>query len=129
MTAIEVSAAVVWKGPRVLLARRSPGRREAGKWEFPGGKREAHETLAESLVRELKEEFSVRAVVGEELLRSEHSYPHGRICLVAFRTVLLDEPLASTDHDRIDWVSLDHLLGYELSEADVPVARFLFQTL
>jgi 8-oxo-dGTP diphosphatase len=44
----------------VLLARRSPQRNTyPGLWSFPGGHVEENETLAEALVRELREEVGV----------------------------------------------------------------------
>lgn len=44
---------------RVLLARRPPGRPAAGYWEFPGGKAEPGEPLAQALARELREELGI----------------------------------------------------------------------
>lgn len=126
---VEVTAAVVQKGATVLLTRRSPGRKEAGKWEFPGGKREQGETLAMALAREIWEEFSVKAEIGKEICRTVYTYPHGQICLIAFFAVLEEEPLVSTDHDAIEWVPLSGLLQYDLSPADVPVARHLTQNI
>src|SRR5262249_27719185 len=42
------------------LARRSPHRRAyGGLWSFPGGHQEPGETLAEALVREVREEIGV----------------------------------------------------------------------
>ena len=35
---ITVTAAILFKGDQVLIGRRKPGLRHAGKWEFPGGK-------------------------------------------------------------------------------------------
>ncbi len=122
---VDVTAAVIIDGGCVLLARRSPWKREAGKWEFPGGKREAGETLQESLVRELREEFGVNATVFEELIRKPHEYPHGGINLIAFKTVLHAHPSKSTDHDRIEWVPLEFLSSYELAPADVCIAEYL----
>jgi len=121
----EVTAAVIVDGSLVLLARRSPGKQEAGKWEFPGGKREPNETLKECLVRELREEMGVDACIHQELIRCEYEYSHGRINLVAFNTQLQGAPLVSKDHDQIMWIPIDSLLTYELAPADVPIAEFL----
>ncbi len=122
---IEVTAAVVLRNDCVLIARRSGGKREAGKWEFPGGKREDGESLGEALYRELLEEFGVESVIHEELVRSRHEYPHGCIELIALRTDLVENPKVMADHDRIEWVPLVRLWEYDLAPADVPVARFL----
>jgi 8-oxo-dGTP diphosphatase len=45
---------------KVLLARRSPHRAAyPGRWSFPGGHVEGHESLTEALVREVQEEVGV----------------------------------------------------------------------
>lgn len=50
-------------GIQVLVARRRPGRRFAGFWEWPGGKIEAGESPAQAAVRELQEETGITAAV------------------------------------------------------------------
>jgi 8-oxo-dGTP diphosphatase len=45
---------------KVLLVRRSPHRGAyPGRWSFPGGHVEPHETLTEALIREIREELAV----------------------------------------------------------------------
>lgn len=66
---------------RFLMTSRPPGKVYAGHWEFPGGKLEAGETVAEALRRELQEELGI--TIGEvhpwqvELM----DYPHARVRL------------------------------------------------
>ena len=49
----EVTAGLIWKGDMLLVAQRRPDGMLGGMWEFPGGKRESGETLAECLRREI----------------------------------------------------------------------------
>ena len=52
----DVTAAVIRRNGRVLIAQRPLGGRLGGLWEFPGGKVESGETLPQCLRREIKEE-------------------------------------------------------------------------
>jgi len=63
MNSLDVCAAVVFRGGKLLLATRRTGSRYAGLWEFPGGKVEEGESFEECIVRELREElaFSVHS--------------------------------------------------------------------
>ena len=72
---IEVVAGVFVRGGRVLACQRPPGGHHPGKWEFPGGKVEAGESLQQALRRVLREELNVVATVGSVLWRAEHQYP------------------------------------------------------
>ena len=59
-----VVAAVIERGGRILVSQRGPGAGQAGRWEFPGGKREAGEDDQAALARELREELGVDLEVG-----------------------------------------------------------------
>lgn len=59
-----VVAALIERGGRLLVSQRGPGAGQPGRWEFPGGKREAGETDAQALARELSEELGVDLEVG-----------------------------------------------------------------
>src|SRR5213079_1402149 len=74
---LRVVAAVIRRGGNVLLTQRPPGGPLGLLWEFPGGKVERGETVAQALARELHEELGVRAVAGETLEIVSHDYPGG----------------------------------------------------
>ncbi|HEX2507196.1 MAG TPA: NUDIX domain-containing protein, partial [Miltoncostaeaceae bacterium] len=59
-----VVAAVIERGGRILVSQRGPGVGQSGRWEFPGGKREAGESDRAALVRELREELGVDVDIG-----------------------------------------------------------------
>ena len=69
-----VTAAIILRDDRVLLARRSSGQKLAGFWEFPGGKVEAGETPESCLARELEEELGIGVHVGRKFAESLHQY-------------------------------------------------------
>ncbi len=54
---------VIWKGDSVLLIRRGREPR-LGQWSLPGGAQELGETLAQALVREVREEAGIEIEPG-----------------------------------------------------------------
>ena len=70
-----IVAAVIITAGRVLACERSSPPEAAGRWEFPGGKREAGESLEEAMRRELIEELSARFAVGERVETVRWDYP------------------------------------------------------
>ena len=120
---LTVTAALIRKEGKILVARRRPGLRHAGRWEFPGGKPEAGETPEEAIIREIQEELgittSVTAYVGESIANNGER----KIRLLAFELSWDEGTLAPTDHDRIEWALPEALLTYDLLEPDRPIAR------
>lgn len=115
--AIEVVAAVIERGGRVLIARRHVGSHLGGLWEFPGGKRQDGETAEAALVREIREELDAAVSVGELLDDVEWRYPEKTVRLRFFRCALEGEPRAAEDQE-IAWVAPADLGGYEFPPAD-----------
>jgi 8-oxo-dGTP diphosphatase len=62
-----VTAAILRKEGKILIAKRQSGDAFEGKWEFPGGKIEEGETPEQCLRRELFEEFGIDASIGNLL--------------------------------------------------------------
>ena len=120
---ITVTAAILSKDNKILLARRNSKTKHAGKWEFPGGKMEQDESGKQCLSREIKEEFSIDITVNEFFAESIHEYEHAKIRLLAYRITWVSGKMAPKDHDRIAWVSPDKLLEYDLLPADIPIAQ------
>lgn len=122
-----VTAAIIREGTRVLLARRGPGEKLAGLWEFPGGKVEDGETLEACLTRELLEELGIRVRVGAIVTESVYEYAHGAIRLIALEAMLLEGTLTLSVHDQAAWVEVASLRQFALAPADLPIAETLMR--
>jgi 8-oxo-dGTP diphosphatase len=120
-----VTAAVVIREKRVLIARRAAGQSNAGMWEFPGGKIEKNETPEECLARELKEELNVESTIHEKITESAYTYDHGSFVICAYKVTLNSEIQMLTVHDEIKWVDVDNVREYPLSPADIPIAEHI----
>ena len=64
-----------------LLTSRPPGKAYAGYWEFPGGKLEAGESVAQALTRELTEELGIAIGPVTPWKVSMVDYPHALVRL------------------------------------------------
>lgn len=121
---ILVTAALISGPPRDgqptwLLARRSSPGSGNGCWEFPGGKVEPGETAAEALKREIEEELSVPATIGDRLMVLTYAYPERRVILIGLETRLENENWQLSVHDDIRYATAREALGLNLLPADV----------
>ena len=107
---------------RVLASRRTAPPHLAGYWEFPGGKVEDGETDAQALVRELREELQLDAVVGErfggDLLIGDTAVMRVYLCEAT------GEP-AMVDHDAHRWLAADELDEVAWIPVDLPLVEDL----
>ncbi|WP_433709051.1 (deoxy)nucleoside triphosphate pyrophosphohydrolase [Paenibacillus illinoisensis] len=122
-----VTAAIFQKENTILIARRGPQDKHAGKWEFPGGKVEPGETMEACLKREIQEELGIVISVDGLFGESIYSYVLGTIKLVAFRVTWLSGDLQLADHDVVEWISIKDLLNYDYLPADVPFVNQLMK--
>jgi 8-oxo-dGTP diphosphatase len=126
MTHLIVTAAIIERDGRLLVTRRQAGTHLAGVWEFPGGKCEAGETLAEGMARELDEELGVRAVVGDEVFTTSHAYAD-RVVELHFLACIIDgEPEARLGQE-MRWVTRAELRGLEFPPADAELIQRLVE--
>jgi len=94
-----------------LLIRRGRTPR-LGEWSIPGGKVHHGETLHDAALRELYEETSVRAQIGELLAVYEIIEPQFHYVLIDYRADWLSgEPLAGDDADEARFMLLDEAMS------------------
>lgn len=123
---IEVAAGIVTDAQsRILLMQRLPGKHLAGLWEFPGGKVEPGETVAQALVRELEEELGIEVHGSTPVISVPWDYPEKSVRLHALRvTAWSGEPHAREGHP-LRWVDLRDMDAAEMPAADAPILAAL----
>ncbi|MFI8012095.1 (deoxy)nucleoside triphosphate pyrophosphohydrolase [Acinetobacter sp. ABJ_C4_1] len=128
MKSLKVVAAVIWHQNKILCALKGEHKYPyiSNKYEFPGGKVEADETLEQALVREIKEELNLDIDVTGYLLTVEHSYPNFNIELATFMCVTTTiEELALSEHQDVQWRTIDELEQLDWAAADIPIVKYL----
>ena len=123
---VDVVAAVIERNGCVLVCQRKRGQRHALKWEFPGGKVEPGETLPEALARELREELSLDARIGDQIGAHEVRYPNGPpIRLHFFRVTEFSGEPVNLEFEQILWARRDRLPDYDFLDGDVAFVKQL----
>lgn len=108
-------------GGRVLIAQRRAGTPGAGKWEFPGGKREANESIQAALARELDEELGIQVQQLRPMLRFHHDYADRRVLLDVWRVLEWRGQPVGREGQIIAWCAPLRLMDYDLLSANKPI--------
>jgi 8-oxo-dGTP diphosphatase len=125
-----VVAAIIRRGGRILICRRTAAQAHALKWEFPGGKVEEGESPPQALGRELQEELDVRARPGDEAGRYEFCYPGKSTILLIFYAVSdFDGEPRNCVFEEIRWVAPDELTQFDFLEGDVEFVKRLAKSM
>ena len=124
-----VTAAVISRDGRVLLAQRHNQSLLGGLWEFPGGTMEDQDLdLDACLRREIAEELGVPIMVKSSFGSYKHAYTHFKITLHAFMCELASDdepqPLAS---QALEWVAVEDLGDYPMGKVDRLIANRLIK--
>ncbi len=120
-----VTAAVIQRGSQVLLARRPAGGLLGGLWEFPGGKTQPGESLAECLRREIREELGVEIEIGAEFGVYQHAYTHFKVTLHAFLCRLNGGEPQALHASELRWADPGGLESFPMGKIDRQISRRL----
>ena len=118
----QVTAAIITRGRKILLAERPSKGLLGGLWEFPGGKVERGESLKFCLKREIREELGVEIKVGEQVGIYHHAYSHFRITLYAFLCKLIHGEPRPIEAACLEWVTSSELSKYPMGKVDRQIA-------
>jgi 8-oxo-dGTP diphosphatase len=123
---MNVVAGIVVRNGSILICQRKADQQHAGKWEFPGGKVEAHEEFHSALRRELREELAISATIGEEIARYEYCYPGRKpIQLIFFRIADFTGEPQNLIFEQIRWEKAKNLPAYDFLEGDIDFVKRL----
>lgn len=110
----------------VLICQRRPDQPMSLKWEFPGGKIEPGESAEEALIRELREELGIEAVIGPRITQLRHRYRNGAAIDLQFFIVReFAGPLENRIFNDVRWSSLTALPAFDFLAADLTLIRDL----
>jgi len=117
-----VTAAILRRNGKILLAKRPSKGLLGGMWEFPGGKVEAGETVKDCLAREIREELGVEINIGESLGTYHHAYTHFRITLHAFLCEIINGEPKPLEAESLAWVPPGELARFPMGKVDRQIA-------
>lgn len=123
--AVEVVAALIWRGDRFLACQRPAHKARGLLWEFVGGKVEPGETKEEALVRECREELGVTVRVGEVFTELTHVYPDLTVHLTLFHAAIPEGEPQKLEHNDLRWITVGEMDDYPFCPADETILQKL----
>jgi len=123
---VDVAVAVLIRSDgAALLAQRPSGKVYSGYWEFPGGKIEPGEPVAEALKREIREELEIEIECAYPWITRVFTYPHATVRLHFYRVTAWHGEPRALEHQAIAWQRPEAVMVAPLLPANGPVLRSL----
>jgi 8-oxo-dGTP diphosphatase len=123
---VDVAAAVLIRADGAALLAQRPGDKVySGYWEFPGGKIEPGERVAEALGREIREELGVEIERAYPWITRVFTYPHAKVRLHFHRVYAWRGEPRALEHQALVWQRPEAITVDPLLPANGPVLRGL----
>lgn len=120
----QVVAAIIVRGPEILICQRTKHQPMPFQWEFPGGKIEPGEEPKAALHRELEEELAIRATIGPEVATIAHNYRNGGgVELHFFLVEHFEGEIENRIFKDVRWVEREKLPEFDFLEADKALVK------
>jgi 8-oxo-dGTP diphosphatase len=119
-----VTAGLLVREGRVLLALRKAGKHMGRKWEFPGGKIHPGESPEQCLARELAEELDIQVRIGGLVGTARYRNQAAGVDLeiLLYRAEYLSGSFSLREHEALAWVEPERMLSYDLADSDRELA-------
>lgn len=125
--AVDVAVGVLIRPDgRFLLTSRPVGKPYAGYWEFPGGKLESGESVAQALARELQEELGIEVGAVHPWKVELVDYPHALVRLHFCKVFEWSGTLEMREAQSHSWEQLP-VQTAPILPGTVPVLKWLAQ--
>jgi len=117
-----VCGILVWNDKVLIGKRKSNNKSYPGKWEFPGGKVDMHESISEAVKREWKEELDIEVQPIHQL----RTLSNDDIEFIPFILKLISGKAKMLDHDEIRFVERKEFLSMDLTKLSKEAGQILF---
>jgi 8-oxo-dGTP diphosphatase len=129
----QVAVGVIMNNGQVLACQRKRDATHPLKWEFPGGKLENGESPEVAVLREIREELGISAVVDHEFHKQEWVYSSGDVDPERDNTFMVSYFLiraftgTPTNHafEQIRWVTPEELKSMDILEGNRDAVEIL----
>lgn len=123
MKRIHIVAGIIFNPDQsqIFITRRPDNLHKGGYWEFPGGKVEAGESVAEAMARELNEEIGIDVTEQACFEHLEYDYPDKSLEFDFIVVTAFNGQPYGREGQSGQWVTVADLKDYTFPEANVPV--------
>ncbi len=111
----------------IFISKRHKDLHQGDKWEFPGGKVEADETVYDALVRELREECNIVVQSASPLTVIHHNYGDKRVVLDVWRVIGFTGDIVQREGQEWRWVPAYALQAYQFPKANEAIIELLIE--
>lgn len=123
---VKVVAAIIEnEHDEVLCALRSIKMTLPNLWEFPGGKIEPGESVADAIVREIREELDCDVEFISIFNDNTHEYDNSIVNLITTKCRIIGGYPVANEHAKLIWLSKENLISLNWAPADIPAVKLL----
>lgn len=122
---MHVAVGVIVREQEYFLTKRLDSAHQGGKWEFPGGKVEKDETVAQALHRELQEEIAIDILSCYPLIEIDHDYGDKKVRLDVYVVDNFQQEPVAQEGQQSGWFTLDELIKLDFPAANAAIVEAL----